>query len=213
MSSVNETLSAFIEAWNSGRRPDVDEYLERAPAPEREELAGLIRTFLLEAPVPAYSEETLAAIQADPATRKVAALLDEEAGLWPGLLPRLRHRMKLKREEVVAQLAEMLGFGANAPKVRAYYHEMETGTLDPRGVSRRVLEALAGIFGVSTGELEAAGDYSVAFSPEAAFLRRLDGLAASADHVLAESMEYGSPGGEPEEWDEVDRLFRGGRDA
>jgi hypothetical protein len=213
MASVDETLSAFIEAWNEGQRPDVDEYLERAPAGERKDLADLIRTFLLEAPVPSYSEETLVAIGAEPGTRKAAALLDEETGLWPSLLPRLRHRMKLKREEVVVQLAELLGVGADAPKVRAYYHEMETGTLDPEGVSRRVLDALARIFGVSAGELETGGEYSVAFSPEAAFLRRLDGLAGSADHVLAESMEYGSPGGEPEEWDEVDRLFRGGRDA
>ena len=114
MASVDETLSAFIEAWNAGRRPDVDEFLERAPEPERDELADLIRTFLLEAPVPAYSDETLAALRNEPGVRKAAALLDEEAGLWPALLPRLRHRMKLKREEVVLQLAELLGVGANA---------------------------------------------------------------------------------------------------
>ena len=130
---------------------------------------------------------------------------------WP--LPRLRHRMKLKREEVVALLAELLGVGADAPKVRAYYHEMESGTLEPEGVSQRVLDALARIFGVSTRELEDAGDYSIDFSPAGAFLRRLDGMGAPPHGMLAESMQYGSPGEEPDDWDEVDRLFRGGRDA
>ena len=212
MASVDETLSAFIEAWNAGRRPDVDEYLERAPAAEREELADLIRTFLLEAPVPAYSEETLAALRSDPGVRKAAALLDEEAGFWPTVLPRLRHRMKLKREEVVVQLAELLGVGANASKVHAYYHEMESGTLDPAGVSRRVLDALARIFGVPRDELEAAGRFdTTAFNAEAAFLRPLD--VRMAGHVAAESLTYDSPGAAPEDWDEIDRLFRGGRDA
>jgi hypothetical protein len=211
MASVDETLSAFIEAWNAGRRPDVDEYLERAPADERETLADLIRTFLLEAPVPAYSEETLAAIQAEPATRKAAALLDEEAGFWPQLLPRLRHRMKLKREEVVVQLAELLGVGANASKVHAYYHEMESGTLDPKGVSGRVLDALARIFGVSTDELEEAGRFEPTDLSMGIYARPLDLRMAS--HVAAESLVYGSPGATPEEWDEVDRLFRGGRES
>ena len=212
MASVDETLSAFIEAWNAGQRPDVDEYLERAPAPEREELAGLIRAFLEEAPVPAYSEETLAAIKSEPAARKAAALLDDEEGLWPALLPRLRHRMKLKREEVVAQLAELLGVGANAQKVRAYYHEMESGTLDPEGVSRRVLDALGRILGVSAGELEEGGRFEPTdLGLGAAWMRPVDIRMAS--HLAAESLAYDSPGGAPEEWDEVDRLFRGGREG
>src|SRR5512145_2161822 len=100
MTSLDEILSDFIDAWNAGERPDLDEYLERALAGEREELAGLIRAFMVDAPVPKYSPDTLREIQSEPAVRRTIELIESRAGLWAELLPRLRARMRLTREQV-----------------------------------------------------------------------------------------------------------------
>ena len=50
MASPDQLLSEFCDAWNAGERPRVDDYLEQAPAGDRDELAALIRTFLEQAP-------------------------------------------------------------------------------------------------------------------------------------------------------------------
>src|SRR5688500_5523012 len=63
---LDRLLNEFIEAWNAGRRPDVDEYVERAPERERNELAGLIGAFLEIAPTPAYSSVQLEELRNDP---------------------------------------------------------------------------------------------------------------------------------------------------
>ncbi len=57
---------------------------------------------------------------------------------------RLRERAQVKRAELVERLAEALGRRPSEEKVASYYHEMEQGSLDSEGVSRAVLEALAG---------------------------------------------------------------------
>jgi hypothetical protein len=212
MANLDETLSDFIDAWNAGQRPDLDEYLERLPESEREELAALIRAFMVEAPVPAYSVETLREIQSEPAVRRTIALIESQAGLWAELLPRLRSRVRLTREQVVSRLAEALGQGPREASVHAYYHRMESGTIEPAGVSRRVLDALAGIFGVPTSDLEAAGDFGSAPGPGTAYtmFTRTLGVDAALD-MNAERLEYRSPEKPPEKWDDVDRLFLGGR--
>jgi len=212
MTNLDETLSDFIDAWNSGQRPDLDQYLERVPEPEREELAGLIRAFMLDAPVPAYSPETLRQIQGEPAVQRTIELIESQSGLWAELLPRLRNRVRLTREQVVSRLADALGQASKEASVHAYYHRMESGTIEPSGVSRRVLDALAGIFGVRTKDLEAAGDFGSAPGPETAysmFARTLE--ADAAPDMNAERLEYRSPEKPPEKWDDVDRLFLGGR--
>ena len=62
MSTNDQVLSDFIDAWNAGRRPRVREYLARLPdGPERDELADQITTWLEVAPTPAYDDETRAA--------------------------------------------------------------------------------------------------------------------------------------------------------
>ena len=104
-----------------------------------------------------------------------------------------------------------LRFEGREAKTLAYLERMEAGTLDPTGVSRRVLEALGRILGADPGELEAAGTFGgfsrpafAAFrsdAPPEELARRLEVVA---DALAAES---------PEGFDEVDRLFRGGRDA
>ncbi len=211
MTSLDEILSDFIDAWIAGERPDLDDHLERVPEAEREELAGLIRAFMVDAPVPAYSTETLREIQSEPAVQRTIELIEARSGLWAELLPRLRTRVRLTREEVVSRLANALGQGPKEARVHAYYHRMESGTIEPAGVSRRVLDALAGIFGVTTGDLEAAGDFGSAPEPDAGavFARPLE--PGVTYDVRSERLEHRSLDKTPAEWDEVDRLFLGGR--
>jgi hypothetical protein len=212
MSSTDELLSKFIDAWNAGERPRAEDYLDQAAEAERTELAEMLHTFLEHAPPPNYSEATFAAIIHEPAVQAAANLIDEQT--WLGLLPGLRRRAKLKRDEVVARLAEALGLAGKEAKVKAYYHQMESGTLDPAGVSRKVIEALGKVFGVDPGKIERAGAFQFsAFSVGEAHFRTETDDAVSFDRMESVAMAApASPGVPPDsEMDEVDRLFRGGR--
>src|ERR671925_702187 len=107
--ATDRLLSEFIDAWNAGERPQVDDYVERAPEPERDELAGLIGAFLEVAPTPPYTAEQLGEIRNEPAVQEILKLAERPAGLWSVLLPRLRNRARLTRDQVVGALARALG--------------------------------------------------------------------------------------------------------
>ena len=53
-------LSDFIDAWNAGRRPEVDDYVGRADEPDRAPLASDFVAFLAFAPTPEYDDANLA---------------------------------------------------------------------------------------------------------------------------------------------------------
>ena len=209
MSNPATLLSQFIDAWTRGERPDVDAYLNQASADARDDLADQIGLFLQYAPTPAYSDEARTAIRSDPAMQQVTGAIEGEAGLWPVLLPRLRGRARLRREEVVARLGEVLGIQGKEAKMRRYLHDMEIGVLDPRGVSQKVLDALGSILGVSGEELAKAGDFST-LGPSSelagAYYRLQDRATEPGEPVPAAASPART--GEP---DEVDRLFTGGR--
>jgi hypothetical protein len=212
MANSERLLSEFIDAWNAGRRPQVQDYLDHAPEEEREELAGLIAAFVDQAPTPAYSPETIAEIRKEPVVVELSALIESRSGAWPSVLPRLRRQAKLKREEVVAALAELLGVAGKEPKVAVYYHQMETGRLDPGGVSRLVLKALGKVLRVAPREIQEAGDLWRG-PPETlaeVYMRAPTGRIPMA---AEDRLESAPPPDEQRavEWDEVDRLFRGGR--
>ena len=88
-------------------------------------------------------------------------------------------------------------------KVRGYYHELETGLLEPRGVDRRVWEALAQVLGASVTDL--AGWRPRRIEGEPAF--RLRPTIARCDADVQFSAPMSAP--QPAEEDEVDRLFTG----
>src|SRR3954463_11976710 len=97
MSSTREqVLSEFVDAWNVGRRPDVDEYIARVPAEEQGALGEELATFLTFAPAPAYSDDALAAIR----TEITSVGVEEGRGLFAALLTRLRERLGLSTAEV-----------------------------------------------------------------------------------------------------------------
>jgi transcriptional regulator with XRE-family HTH domain len=205
----DRVLSDFIDAWNAGRRPDVDEHLARVEPDRRDELATDIAAFVAFAPTPDYDDAAIAAIRAEPAVASAAASARSGGGLWPALLPRLRERAALSTAQLATALVGALGLPADRePKARGYLERLEAGDLEPRGLSGRLLDALARLLGVPRDDLEAAGAFGAPAPAPALF--RAEGPAAEALRddldVIADALAAPGAG----DWDEVDDLFRGG---
>jgi hypothetical protein len=209
MVSIDRVLSEFIDDWNAGRRPQVDECLERVAEADRAELADQLMTWLEIAPTPQYDDAAREAIAAEPVVREAIAAMSSESGLWPALLPRLRSRAALSVGELATRLVSALGLGGDAePKTENYLAELESGRLDPGRVSRRVLDGLARALRVDVSVLEEAG--GGAFRPAPMFRASTPPRADTAHNleVLADMLSAPTPAAD---WDEIDQLFRGGR--
>jgi len=206
MSEVERILAEYKEAHGSGGDADPRPFLARVSGVDREQLAELIDAYLARAPrrpfdAAAYRDSP-AVTAADAAQRALAG----SAGLWPVLLPRLRNEARIRRADLVAELAARLGAQSRRDKVAAYYHEMEQGRLPAAGVSDTVLEALGRIVGYGKEALRRAGEMPAPGgpAPEA-------GAVYTRTTRRSEATDEAGPGAaEPEEWDEVDRLFRAG---
>ena len=213
--SPDHLLSDFIDDWNAGRRPDVRSYLQRVPAgPGREELAEQLTRWLEVAPTPAYDEPTRAAIRAEPVVQRVFAAADDEAGLWPQVLPALRERSGISLADLASQIAERFGFGApETARTAGYLERMERGDLEPSRISRRLLDALSQALGTSADALADAASFGRGLQPATAggTLYRKD---EEVEAWVAEDLELLSAAAlEPApaaRLDDVDRLFLGG---
>jgi transcriptional regulator with XRE-family HTH domain len=202
-------LSEFIDAWNAGRRPDVDEHLARAPDDERAALAEELLAFLAFAPTPDYGEEELQAIREEPVVVEALGAAGGRGGVLPALLPRLRERRSLTVGELAAELTDALGLErARAEKTAAYVERLEGGELEPARISRRVFDALARVLRVPRSELEGAGELS-RWGTAPVFRGDEDATEAVAPHLELLGDALATPGGA--ERDEVDDLFLGGR--
>jgi hypothetical protein len=188
---AEDALSLFDEfaaRWARGERPDAREYLRRA-GDDADELAPLLERFAAASPPPGPSEEMVELIRA-----------------WRGGEPpllELRRRRGLKRAAVVDALVSELGLDpAKREKVAGYYHELESGLLDPGRVDRSVFRALA-------GTLSARMENLLAWEPpvqhEGVYYRRSDVTSVAA----GDAAPAAAPSPEPP--DEIDRLFGGAR--
>lgn len=182
----------FAASWARGERPDVRDYLDRA-GEQRDELAALLDGFVAAAKVQPPSEETLATF---------AELVPGDHETPPMLAVRVR--MGLRRADVVTQLCRGLDLGPAAePKVALYYHELETGLLDPRGVSSRVWHHLATILGGGIRSLMVSP-----YEPPPVVVAAYYRLSDSAANIQPSAAPAPRPS-EAAEPDEVDTLFRG----
>jgi hypothetical protein len=173
----------FAASFAGGRDPDLRDFLERA-GDDAPALAQLVDTFLAGSEAPPASEER---------TELMRAWVRGE----PPILE-LRKARRLKRGEVVSRLTELLGLSSDREKkVARYYHELEGGLLEPRGVDERVWGALARVLGADVREL--------------ARWRPAPVQAKPAYRLAERSVEAAyAPPAEPPEQDEVDRLFLSG---
>jgi hypothetical protein len=84
-------------------------------------------------------------------------------------------------------------------KVKRYYHELESGLLEPERVDRRIWDTVAETLGARMSDLVGWRPRQIEF-PEPAFSR--------ASRPMMSAMR--EPEGSPEPEDEIDRLFCSG---
>jgi hypothetical protein len=210
-SEVDRMFKEFLEQHKSGGSAEPLEYLRKLEGTDRTELAALIAGYLERAPRRQWSAE---AFRGSAAERAVNEAMAEQVATLPALLRAWRDAAKLRRDQVVARLADALGQKPQEEKVGLYYHRLERGLLDPRNVSSRVFEALASVLGQSAETLrEAAADWAeVIEQPTETFARRTM-PSEEIEVTLADAAPpFAAPAPPParESWDEVDRLFLGG---
>ena len=205
MADLDQLLRGFKDEHERGERADPQRYLAQVSGQDRFALETMIDAYLATAPRREWDEERFAASRAAELVGGIEDSVFGVSGAWPTLLPRLRNRAQILREDLTARLAEALGVGDHAEKVHVYYHQMESGMLPPEGVSQRVLDALGRLVGVSGERLREAGSAAgdIAAGPEMTFAR-------SAPAAEPADLELRAPAPQGEEWDEVDQLFRGG---
>lgn len=207
MSNAERLFDDYVDEHRAGGAADPRAYLARAPEDERAELATLIDAYLARAPRRPFDSEAFRGSAAERTVGDLERALGGRSGLWPAMLPELRHRAGLKRSELVSRLAATLGVTDREAKVGEYYHQMEQGLLPASGVSERVLGALGEIVGESVASLRAAGEALTPFAGEGpgvrAFARRAEGDPVAEAQATALPAAASGP-------DEVDRLFRGG---
>jgi transcriptional regulator with XRE-family HTH domain len=201
MSTNDQLLSDFIDAWNAGHRPRVRDYLARLPdGPERDDLAGQITSWLEIAPTPAHDEETRSQIRSEPI---VARVLESDAAL----VPALRARAGLSVGELAARLVERLSLDrADTSRAAGYLARLERGALDPSRISRRLLDALGALLGVP-------GDALARPRPAAGAIFRAESDAADRVRDDIELLSRAALSPAPPPMDELDRLFMGGPEA
>lgn len=214
MADLDALLAEFEASYLAGGGADVTRFLERVPASERQELATMLDSFLMgKATRRPWDSAAYEGSLAKEAVERVYESTEGVSGTWPELLPRLRAQARIKRSDLVERLAKALGFGdeASVARIGEFYHRMEHGTLPSRGVSPRVVGALASLVGASPDEIRDAGgtELSADGGSGAAFAR----TARPDSDFVAEmrDREEASPERERSgDLDEIDSLFLDG---
>ena len=185
---VFELFDEYAAAYARGERPRAEEYLERA-GDHADDLAQLLDGFLAATPPPAPDADTLAIV-----------------GGWVGgdtPLLELRRRRGLTRDRVVDGLIRALALDrAKRDKVKRYYHELESGLLEPRRVDRRVFAAVADALKTRVDDV-LTWRPPPALEPASAAFFRAD-LAVGSGPLRAPSVAD-----ETDAYDEIDALFLG----
>jgi len=209
MAEVEAVLAEALEDIKAGRPRTMPDYLGLVPRSERAELAELLAIFFMREAVAAGPERV------DPERyERALGVLDRlsatgPAGNLPAALAELRRTRRLRRDDVVGAIAECFGVkGGGRERLRRSYHELETGQLSGRGLSRRLLDALGQILHVDPEDLTAAASRA---APGATRPARAFGRGVGEVEPVRGMHGDEPPRDESERL--VDDLFRGGADG
>ena len=202
---TDQLLSAFMDAWNAGRRPRLEDFVEQAPASEQPALARAIADFVELAPTPDYDDAALAAIRAEP---NLAIAMAATERPFAQLVSEQREAAGITVPELATELTTRLDLRADDERVETYLGRLERGELDPRRFARRLLDALASALGADRAVLGAAGRLGPA--PAGALFRYADDSVDPATvHARLDAITDAMLAPAPADRDEVDELFLG----
>lgn len=199
MSAVDALLQKYIAAHESSGDADPRPYLAQVTGRERAELASRIDRFLAEAPPPAFDAAKFAAFRADPRRQTlVEQILDDTT------LADLRTEAAITKADVAKRLASVFGLEGRENRVKARYHDIEAGNVDPARVRISVWDTLAEAFGTSATRLKAVAERAFGAgmdpAPAGAFAR--SDLRHVSFSVISRQTR-----GEPSPDDEVDAAL------
>jgi hypothetical protein len=194
---VTLAVEAFLDAYHAGHSPDPAEYAARA-GEAADEAAAMIHAFLLTSAVREPERGAVDRLLAQPAFADLSLLLPPSERSFASVLTALRVAVEPRRARFAARLADALGLGARAAKVKRLYADLENGVLDPEGLAPRLRATLAELLHVEPVRLELPRGTAMP-----------DGVAyARAIPAPADAPASSAARPAPEAWDEVDDLFR-----
>jgi hypothetical protein len=213
MADIDAVLAEALEDLQQGRARTVPDYLKLVPDSDRERLEELLAVFHSHkaasgGPDPVDPQRYQDALQL------VDRVFSEERGKGelPALLVELRSVRRIPREELLGNLAERFGLvGGDRKHLQRSYHKLETGQIEGRCLSDRLLEALGSILKTDPRDLRSAAERSgkITPAPAQAFGRGLGEVkdveasgAGRAQHAargdserLVHDLFYGGPDG------------------
>lgn len=210
--NLEKAFLVAVDDLNAGRAKPVERYLELVSRSEQEELADLLAMVFANRPPTKAETPSLDS----PSYKRALAALDEvtenagQTGILPGTLVSLRRVRRLKSQHVSDALCEHFKVGGQAHhRLEWWYHRLESGQLAGRQLSRRLLTALAEIFGVDAEDFVSASEpiQSAPRRPSPVMARSTKGAATSAKSAEP-ARELSGP-----DIELVEKLFQGGRDA
>ena len=211
---MDERLEAFVTAYEKGDGNPLP-FMEGLDEPGRRRFRVRIEQYLKENPEPVFNPERLNDERLKAMARRTASRLDGVTGSMSQLVIELRGRKGLLQEDVVEALAEDFDASRDEKeKIDDYYHDLEFGTLSAKGISDRVLDSLAALFGTTRDALRKAGEaLGPSGSPSGGllFARMADNSEEVFDGQASPAMEV--PAGESRKAsppDRIDELFTGG---
>jgi hypothetical protein len=129
----------------------------------------------------------------------------------PALLGRARASAGLSLRDLAGRLSRTLSLRSDREeKVAEYVGQLERGELDSRRLSRRLIDALGRVLAIDPCTLEGASRLGGP-APAGALFRGGDADAAAEIRDRLETLAEAMATAPPNEWDEVDELFLGGR--
>jgi hypothetical protein len=211
VAEVEAVLAEALEDFKAGRPRALPDYLALVERSEQAELAELLSLFFMREAA-AAGPEPVDAARLERAIRVIDRLsATGPAGNLPAALAELRRTRRLRRDDVVTALAERFDVrGAGRERLRRSYHELETGQLGGRGLSKRLLAGLGEILRVDAEDLAAAARGGGGGArPARAFGRGEGEVELTRGGPLAADREQARDPSERL----VDDLFRGGVDV
>jgi hypothetical protein len=210
---IEKAFLRAVEDLNAGRVDPVERYLELVPRSEQEELADLLAMLFASRPPAVAATPSLDS----PSYQRALAALDAvtegagKTGILPGTLVSLRRVRGLRSQDVTDDLVRRFELDEPARRrVEWLYHRLEAGQLAGGKLSRRLLTALAEIFGLTAEDLLAASrPVSTRYlGKPVPMMARYAGKSVSPAIGSAAAPAERDP-----ELELVERLFTGGRGA